>query len=230
MLVAAHQPLFIPWIGYFDKINKVDIFVIVDNVEFTTSGWIRRNTLKNSQGPTSLFVPVIKKKSNKLIKDVKIDNVGNYRWKQKHFDTYKSNYSKSPYFKEIMPQLLQIYEKKFDFLSEFNIELIKYICLYLRIKTKIVIGSDINVCGHKTDLIVDICQKTGADSFMLGVGGSLVYANRDYIESKGIRIIEQNFKHPVYSQRFGKFVPNMSILDLLFNCGPDSRKILSGEK
>ncbi len=227
MLVAAHQPLFIPWIGYFDKINKVDLFVIVDNVWFTSSGWIRRNRIKNSTGVQKLIIPIKRKKHlGQLIKDIEIDNERNFRWKKIHLNAFLTNYGKAPYFGEIMPILDSIYAKKWDLLCDFNIALIEVVCKYLKIRTELVKSSDIGISGKKTELLVDICQKTGADSFMLGMGGSLVYTDQDYLKSKGINIVMQNFKHPVYSQRYGDFISDLSILDFLFNMGTRSSQII----
>src|SRR4030067_2610795 len=103
MVVAAHQPLFIPWIGYFDKINKVDLFVIVDNVQFTSAGWIRRNTIKRPSGEQKIMVPIKGKKHiGQIIKDVLIDDKCNPKWREKHIKTFTANYGKAQYFDEIM--------------------------------------------------------------------------------------------------------------------------------
>jgi hypothetical protein len=225
LVAAAHQPLFVPWIGYFDKINKVDLFVIVDNVQFTTSGWIRKNTIRTANGVLQLIVPIVNKKHiGQLINEVKIDNTGNSRWKRKHLNTFSLNYGKAPYFKEIFENLKLIYDTQFELLNEFNIELIQFICSYLDINTKIIRSSQINAFGQKTGLIIDICKKTGAAAFMLGMGGSREYADRNFIESNFIKIVEQNFKHPVYKQFNGEFISNLSILDLLFNLGQSSKE------
>lgn len=222
MLVAAHQPLFIPWIGYFDKICKVDKFVIADNVQFTTSGWIRKNSIKTSNGTTAITVPV-KQTLGTLIKDVIFD-YNNRDWKTKHLKVFQHNYSRAKYYKSIMPEIREIYRKECNFLCEFNIQLIKYILNFLNIKTGILLASEIGVVGHKNDLIIDICQKTHADSFMLGMGGSNVYADQNRIASAGIKIVPQNFVHPIYDQLWGPFISHLSILDLLFNEGAEARQ------
>ncbi|MEW6600033.1 MAG: WbqC family protein [Nitrospirota bacterium] len=227
MIVAAHQPLFIPWIGYFDKINKVDLFVIVDNVQFTTAGWIRRNTIKGSLGAQRLIVPVKDKKhTGQLISDVLIDNDSNPHWRTKHLKTFIANYGRAPYFEQIIDLLNHIYSLEWKSLSRFNIELINGICSFLDIHTQIVFASDKNIQGGKTDLIIDICEKTDADTFMLGMGGSLLYADRALILSKGIKLVSQNFRHPEYRQLYEGFLPNLSVLDLLFNMGPQSGNVI----
>lgn len=229
MLVAAHQPLFIPWIGYFDKISKVELFVLVDNVQFTTAGWIRKNNVKTDNGAFQLIVPVVNKKHiGQLISEVKIDIMNSALWKRKHLGTLSRYYAKAPYFNEVFTPLKLIYDKPVNLLNELNIELIHFICNYLGFETKLIRSSEINAFGQKTGLIIDICQKAGATAFMLGMGGSREYADRQLIVSKGIRIIEQNFKHPVYDQINGEFIPNLSILDLLFNMGPSSKNFFNG--
>jgi hypothetical protein len=228
MLVAAHQPLFIPWIGYFDKINKVDLFVIVDNVQFTSEGWMRRNVIRGKNNLVSLVVPLYKMKSHwdSKINEIMIDEK-DFRWKRVHLNSLQMNYGRTPYFSQIYPVIKEIYSQQFYHLCSLNIELIKAVCNYLEIRTPLIQSSQLNAVGKKTDLIIDICKKTNANSFMLGMGGSRDYAKRVLIESNGIKILEQDFQHPVYNQICGEFTPNLSILDLLFNCGPASKEILA---
>jgi len=227
MLVAAHQPLFIPWIGYFDKINKVDLFVIVDNVQFTSEGWMRRNVIRGKNNMVYLVIPLNNMKSNW---DSKINEIviheKNFIWKRVHLNSLQMNYGRARYFSQVYSIIKEVYCRQYQYLYLLNLELIRTICNYLEIKTPLVLSSQLNVTGRKTELIIDICKKTNASSFMLGMGGSRSYANRELIESNSIKIIEQNFHHPVYCQIYGKFIPNLSVLDLLFNCGPESKEIL----
>jgi len=224
MLVAAHQPLFIPWIGYFDKICKVDKFVIVDNVQFTTSGWIRKNSIKTPSGVQNITVSIRQKKNlGVLIKDVLIDT-NDFRWKTNHLKAFQFNYGRAKYYNTIMPAVTELYSDECKYLSEFNVKILRYIINIMKIGTEILMGSEIGIVGHKTDLIIDICQKTHADSFMLGMGGSNVYADQQKIASAGIKIVPQNFIHPIYDQLWGPFVSHLCILDLLFNKGAEARQ------
>jgi hypothetical protein len=229
MTVSAHQPLFIPWIGYFDKINQVDLFVFLDDVQFTSSGWIRRNSIKGNNGSQNIYVPIIKIKEmwDKKINEVKIDNQMDCKWKRMHLKAFQLNYGKATYFEEIFALMIKIYERPYESLSNFNISLIKLICDYLRIETKLVLSSELSIKGSKTDLIIDTCFKTNATSFMLGMGGSRDYADRKKMESAGIKFVEQNFKHPSYNQLFREFIPNLSIIDILFNEGPNASSIIA---
>lgn len=226
MLVAAHQPLFIPWLGYFDKISQVDLFVIVDNVQFTSSGWIRRNTIKAKEGPTTLVVPLSHKSlsekqlTEQLINEVIIDG-NDKNWKRVHLKRYQMCYGRAQFFSEINPMLKKIYSESYETLCSLNIKLVKEVCSYLNIKTPLITASELKVDGHKTDLIIDICKKTEANSFMLGMGGSRDYAKKDLINSNGIGIVEQNFIHPTYPQLWGSFASHLSVLDFMFNVGQE---------
>jgi hypothetical protein len=226
LIVAAHQPLFIPWLGYFDKISQVDIFVIVDNVQFTSSGWIRRNAIRGKEGPQHLVVPITQKKHflGQLINEVEIYK-NDFKWKRNHLNSYQMNYGRSPFFSEINSILKEIYSDSYETLCSLNIRLIKEVCNYLKIKTPMILASELKVDGHKTDLIINICKATKADSFMLGMGGSRDYADRNLIESNNIKIVEQNFIHPTYTQMWDPFVSNLSILDLMFNAGQESKNL-----
>lgn len=229
MIISAHQPLFIPWIGYFDKINKVDLFVILDDVQFTSHGWIRRNSIKGKLGSQNIYVPIVKIKEvwDKKINEIFIDNQMESKWKRMHLKSYQLNYGKATYFQEIYSGLEKIYNIPVELISDLNVSLIKFVCDYLKIKTKLVLSSELGAFGRKTDLIIDLSLKTQATSFMLGMGGSRDYADRRKIESAGIKIGEQSFKHPSYNQLFGEFIPNLSVLDLLFNEGPNASAIIT---
>ena len=189
---------------------------------------MRRNVIRGKNYVVNLVVPLYRMKSHwdSKINEIMIDEK-NFTWKRVHLNSLQMNYGRAPYFSQIYSIIKEVYCKQFQYLYLLNLELIKSICNYLEIKTPLVLSSQIDVAGRKTELIIEICKKTNASSFMLGMGGSRSYANRELIESVGVKIIEQNFHHPVYFQIYGKFIPNLSILDLLFNCGPESKEILA---
>ncbi len=226
MIAAAHQPLFLPWIGYIHKIDKADVFIIADNVQFTSTGWIARNKIKTPNGAAYLTVPLKKKKHvGQLIRDIQIAD--EYEgWKNKHLKMIRHNYNKTPFFQEVYNIISYVYEKDWNLILDLDTEFIKVICEYLEINTPIYLGSEINVEGRKTELIVDICEKIGAESFMLGQGGSLNYIDRELLDSKDINYFPQNFIHPRYPQRFGEFMSNLSVIDLLFNMGKQSIQLI----
>jgi hypothetical protein len=219
-VVSAHQPNYLPWIGFFQKILKSDIFVILDHVEFSRRGFINRNRIKGPKGAVWLTVPVISELHTPIF-EVKIDN--KQKWKRKHYNSIRLFYGKAPYFDEIFPYLSDVYEKEWDNMFELNLEIIKIIVEMLDIQTEFKKSSELNPKGKKMEMIIDICKKVGADIYYSGRGAKK-YQDEDVFQKNGIKLVYQNFEHPVYPQRFGEFVPYLSIVDMLFNVGPDKTK------
>jgi len=226
MKVAVHQPQYLPWIGYFHKIMNVDVFVFLDNVQYKKREFQNRNKIKTSQGPIWLTVPAITKgRFYQKIKDVEINNTE--RWKEKHFEAIKRNYSKAKYFRDWYMFLEELYSKGWNKLIDLNVFIIKKFIEYLEIEVEIFFETELNITGEKTERIINICKKLDADTYYSGVGA------RDYLEEEKFKEEEinleyQNFSHPVYPQIYGDFISHLSILDLFLNCGKESRKIISG--
>ena len=215
MIVGIHQPQYLPWIGYFDKVNKSDVFVILDDVQFEKNEWQNRNKIRNKLEWQWLTVPT-KYKFPELINEVKIDN--STGWKDKHYKGLEMNYSRAKYFEEYKYIFEDIYNKDWEYLSDINICLIEAINKILDIKTKLIKSSDIKVDGHSTDKLINICKTVGADTYLSGVGGK-DYLEIEKFEENGIKIIFQEFEHPIYQQCFNNFHSHMSIVDLLFTQG-----------
>ena len=226
MIAAAHQPLFLPWVGYFHKIDKADVFVFADNVQFTTSGWIARNKVKTPNGSVYLTVPIKNKHQlNQVIKEVKISDENN-TWRSRHLSILKANYARSPFYQEVMNIINYVINKPWENLADLNIDFIRAFCDYLEIDTRLILGSELGAEGKKTELIIDICKKTNADSFIIGQGASSRYVDRTVLEESDIKYMPQNFVHPEYSQNFEGFIQNLSIVDLLFNVGKKSIELI----
>jgi len=226
MIVAIHQPNFLPWIGYFYKMYKSDIFVFLDNVQFSKNSYQNRVKIKTSQGAQWLTLPVFHK-FGQLTKDVRINN--NEKWKEKHLKTIELNYKKAPYFNQIYDLLVKVYtNNKWELMTDFNIELITAICNFLDIKTKTIRASSLNTSGSATELLIDIVKKVGGDIYLSGKGG-MKYQDENRFKEESITLIYTNFKHPVYPQLWGEFIEGLSIIDLLFNCGEESIYIISRE-
>ena len=225
MKIAIHQPNFLPWTGYFYKMANSDIFVFLDNVQYEKNSVINRNKIKISQGLFWITLP-IRKKNSQLINETELLNFS--REKERIIKTLKLNYQKAKYFDFIFPELENILEKDWQYLSELNIELIKFLKRKIGIKTKLEIVSGHGVLGEKTDLLINICKFFDADTYLSGEGGR-EYQDEEKFKIAKIKLEYSNFVYPVYPQQWGKFAPNLSIVDLLFNCGPDSLKILLGE-
>ncbi|TRZ47696.1 hypothetical protein D4Q80_04970 [bacterium] len=231
MIISVHQPQYIPWLGYFDKIAKSDCFVFLDKVQYKPREFQSRNKIRTKDGWMWLSVPVLSKgRCRQNICDVVIDE--KFSWRRKHAMALKSCYGSSDFFREYFPFFEKVYAKKWEKLSILNVCIINYILEKLSIKTPIHFESDLDIPGKSTDRIIEICRSFKADTYLSGLGG------KDYLEEEkfagaGIRLVYQDFHHPVYHQEFISeefgFMPYLSILDLLFNAGPKSRQILLQE-
>ena len=222
-IVGIHQPNFLPWIGYFYKIAKSDVFVLLDNVQYAKNSFINRNKIKTSQGAAWLTVPV-SFKFGQLINKVKINNETN--WREKHLKTLEMNYKKAKFFEVVFNKIEQIYySRDWGNLRNFNIELIKFAILYLRLNRKLVKASDLGVQGKGTELLIQITKKVNGDTYLSGFGGAK-YQDEQLFVQEGIELKYYNFHHPKYDQCWKDFIPNLSIIDLFFNVGPESIKLL----
>ena len=153
--ISIHQPVYLPWLGFFGKIISSDIFVILDDVQYEKNGWQNRNKIRTRNGDSWLTVPV-KTKSDTLLKDVLIDNSSN--WIQKHSKTIIFNYSKTPFFNEFWNELKYFYSKQFDSLLELNVEIIKLLLQKFNINTKLILSSELDIHSHSSERILDICK------------------------------------------------------------------------
>jgi hypothetical protein len=225
MIMAIHQPQFMPWLGYFDKIVKSDIFVFLDTVQFKKNEFQNRNKIKTAQGWMWLTVPVVYKYPEH-IDEVCINN--RIDWRKRHMRTLEINYQKAPYSGDLFPNLKEFYAGNSGSLSEVNRESVLMLLKILGVHKEIKIASELGDFPEEpSERLAAICESLGADTYLSGAGGS-DYLDLKPFNEKGIRVEFQNFKHPVYPQLYGDFIPNLSLLDLLFNCGPDSFNTLEG--
>ncbi len=221
MIVAIHQPQYLPWLGYFDKILTADAFCFLDNVQFKKNEWQNRNRIKTSQGWQWLSVPVTYRFPQK-ISEVGINN--RVDWRRKHMQALISSYGKAPFFQGCIGVFEAVYARDWQMLYELNICLVEEILKLAGIENKMLLkSSDLNLCEDPTLRLIDICRAAGGDTYLSGRDGAK-YMDLKQFEQNGIRVIFQDFQHPEYSQLFGDFQANLSIVDLLFNCGPESLK------
>jgi len=231
MIISVHQPQFLPWLGYFDKINSSDVFVLLDDVQFKKNEWQNRNRIKTAQEEQWLTVPVLHIFGQKIC-DVKINN--NENWKKKHLNAIALNYSKTPFYQDYRDFFEKIYTQDWETLYEINSCFIIELCKILGIKTKIVKSSDYEKSEEPTQRLVDLCKTFKADTYISGADGPQ-YMNMDSFNEANINIIVQSYNHPKYQQnnfskKNDKFLSHMSIIDLLLNCGSETLKILSNAK
>jgi len=225
LMIAGHQPEYLPYIGFFNKLMLCAEFVVVDHVQFNKKTWQNRNRIRTAQGELLLTVPVLSKGSfEQAIGQVKINN--NENWQKKNWQSIFLNYKKAPFFGAYKDFFEDLYSKKWEMLAELNEAIIRYIAGQLKIEKKIVKSSELGVTGQKTDLLIDLCKKLKADAYLSGAGGR-TYVDDAKMRAEGIASRYTDFKHPVYKQLHDPFMPNMSAIDLLFNFGNEkSREII----
>lgn len=225
--VAIMQPTYLPWLGYFDLIASSQIFVFLDDVEFSRQSWQQRNRIKTSTGVQWLTVPVIRKgRSTQKIKDVLINL--NAAFHIKHIKTIKQYYSKAPYWERYSDEFSMILNKQHEYLVELNLDLIGWFCQELGIVTKTIRSSQMNNVENvgKVERLVNICRYLGADHYLSPAGSKDYIDKNNLFINSGIKLSYQNYIHPTYYQLFSDFIPNMSAIDLLFNEGNNSLKLL----
>lgn len=226
MKIAVHQPNYLPWLGYFYKMAECDKFVLLDNVQYEKNAITNRVKIKTPQGALWLTLSV-KRRFPQLIKEAKMANFQPER--EKHLKAIELNYKKSKHFDYLFPELKKILEKEWQYLSELNIALIKLLKTKLGIETKLEISSGYDIFGKGTELLINLCKKLNADTYLSGQGGKMggkKYLEEDRFETAGIKLEYSDFVHPTYPQLWGDFIPGLSIIDLIFNCGPESIDIL----
>jgi hypothetical protein len=224
LIVAVHQPQYLPWIGYFDKMRRADVFCYLNDVQYKKNEWQNRNRIKTAQDWQWLTVPVCYRFPEK-INAVRINNTTN--WSKKHLQALKTNYNRAPYFKAYISIFEDIFSRKWEFLSELNTHLIERLKDTLQMQEKkTTVSSELMLREDPTDRLIDICKALGADTYLAGRGGA-DYMDATRFAKNGLKVLIQDFKYPVYPQLFKDFQPHLSIVDLLFNCGPDSLKIIN---
>ena len=221
MKVSIAQPAYLPWAGYFNRISKSDVHVILDHVQFEKNSVVNRNKIRTAEGWNWLTVPI--KTSGKFgclsIESLQIDN--SRGWAQKHWRSIQQSYRKSEFFGLYGDFFEDIYSREWNLLVDLTSELNKFLCTSLNMEWTPIQSSQLNLTSKKSELVLDICKSIGADEYLSGPFG------RDYLDvesfkESNINVIYHDYAQPSYRQRHGAFVENMSVIDLLFNCGPES--------
>ena len=223
MKIAIHQANYFPYPGFFHKINQADVFVIQDDIKFVNKV-TNRNKIISSSGHTWINVPIKKGHQSLPIMDVKINN--EIPWKKINFKKVCAGYNKAKFFHLYKDFFENLYKKEWNNIFDLNFETIKQVLIWLNIKTKIVIESELDVSGQSTERLVKVCKKLGADTYISGIGGKK-YLDEKLFEKNKIILKYQNYNPIKYTQHMSKsFIPNLSIIDLLANAGSESGKLL----
>lgn len=217
MIVTIHQPNFLPWHGFFDKVRQSDVFVLLDTVPFTKGGYQNRTQIKGAAGVQWLTVPIqTKGKLNQST--INVEFVTDASWKKKHFNAFSTLYGRTPFFREIMPIVEEIYARPSVKLVDLTIPLIKWICKYIGIQTTIIRSSEISVIGSGSQLLLNIVQCLGGTTYLSGPSGRN-YLDVTLFESSNINVVFHEFQPFEYPQQHGDFVQGLSMIDYLFNVG-----------
>jgi hypothetical protein len=225
MRVAAHQPHYLPWLRYIQKIACSDLFILLDDVQFTVNGWQNRNRVKGPHGPICLTVPV-RHPFGVVLSAVEI--AGDGAWRRKHLRTLHTHYGKSPWYKRQRGLFEDVYDKPWRLLADLSWTLLARILDALGIKTPIIRSSALGIDGRGSDRLAAICRHLGADTYLSGGYATTSHLDWAPFAAAGIQVVVQDWRCPVYTQRYPSqgFAADLSVVDLLLNEGPDSLKIL----
>lgn len=215
-IITAHQPAYLPWLGYFAKLAASDVYVYMDSVQFEHNSFTNRNKIKVSGGKASwLTIPVLKRDHlNATMMTLEIDN--SRGWKQKHLKSIFFNYKKAPHFDFLYAKLEKLYEKDYELLVDLCYDHLVFWLEYLNIDVKIVKLSQMDIQSENSDLVIDMCKVLQADQYISGALG------KDYLDTSDFKKINtqllfQQYEHPTYPQLWGDFLPYMSIIDFCMN-------------
>lgn len=225
-IVVIHQPDFLPYLGFFHRFLLADLWVVFKDVQFLAGNksWHNRDKIKTPQGEKWLTVDVKKAPQQTMIDEIYLADDG---WEKRSLNLLSENYKKAPFFNEIFPRLERLYDHDCLKLVDFNMRSIRMLMDMFDIRIETVSSGMLKADGKKTGRLVDICKKVGATEYLTGVG-SRGYLQEPLFEAEGIKVIWQDFRHPVYPQMHGEFIPYLSSIDMFFNCGiVESREILN---
>lgn len=228
MILSVHQPQYLPWLGYFDKVASSDLFVFLDLPQYKKREFQNRNRIKGGNGEVWLTVPVVSKgKFEQPIREVEIDNTQD--WQDSHWKSLELNCKKAPYWAEVSAGLRPFYEKKWTHLCDLNLQMCLHFFKALGIQTPYKIESEIGTSTVSTERLIELCKKTGSDTYLSGSGGK-DYMDEGRFTAENLKLEYQHYTHPQYRQLFPKqpFLPYLSIVDLMVNEGPESLRILRG--
>lgn len=223
MRIAIHQPQFLPWLGYLDKIDRADLFVLLDTVQFKKNEWQNRNRIRTAQGWQWLTVPVLHRFGQKL-NEVLINNQ-DVDWKTKHVRAIEMHYGQALHRERYLNELAALYRQPWDRLTNLNLAVLRWLLGAYGIKTPLRLASEMTLREEPTDRLIDICWTVGATQYLAGAGAK-DYMDIPRFEASGVALESQDFRHPVYPQCYEPFVPSLAAIDLLLTSGDDALRLL----
>jgi hypothetical protein len=224
VILTAHQPVYLPWLGLFHKIALADVFVLFDDVQYLPKDWNNRNKIKTRTGPLWLTVPVLTAgHREKVIREIEVNN--DLPWQRKHWRSLQLNYKDAPFFLKYASFFEDVYTREWRLISDLNEHMLQWFLGILGIKVQFLKASDYGFRGKKSDLVLNMCRQLRADRYIFGALGR-EYAEVTKFQEAGIKVVFQEYDHPTYSQQHGGFISHLSVVDLLFNCGDSSFDVL----
>jgi hypothetical protein len=220
--VAIHQPQYLPWLGYLDKLDSADVFIILDTVQFKKHEWQNRNRVRTKEGWQWLTVPIIDRFPERI--DRVAVNAG-VDWARKHRHALSLQYGKAPHWEPAGPALVVLLERPWPRLCDLNVAVLDLLCEHLGIATPRRLASTLSAREEPTDRLIDLCRAVGGTTYLAGQGGA-GYMDLARFTQADIAVSAQDYRHPEYPQRYTPFVSHLSVIDLLFNCGPESLAVL----
>jgi hypothetical protein len=226
MTLVVLQPGYLPWLGFFDQMRRADVFVYYDDVQYDTHGWRNRNRIKTQHGPLWLTVPVRHSGLSKpRILDVAIDARTN--WAKKHVASIRQAYAGAQFVKQYVPDLEELLMRPWERLVDVDLAVADLMAEWLGVRRRIERASTLGIDGDQSERLLNICRHFGATRYLSG-SAAREYLDVPLFERNGVAVEWQDFAHPVYPQLHGDFMPYMSAVDLILNCGEESRAVLSG--
>lgn len=220
------QPGYLPWLGFFDQLRRADVFVYYDDVQYDKHGWRNRNRIKTQTGPLWLTVPIRHRGEGfPRIVDVEIDS--GMPWARKHLASIRQAYARAPFSARYLPALAEVLEHKWERLVDLDIACAALMAQWFGLRRRVERSSTLGIEGRRSERLVKLCRYFGATKYVSGD------AAKDYLDlalftQHGIQVEWQQYVHPAYPQLHGEFVPYLSALDLLFNCGDEAPLIAFG--
>lgn len=215
LIIATHQPNYIPWLGYFNKLSQTDVFVFLDDIQFSKTGAHNYHYIKTADGPLKLKIPVTHKFVDPIM-NVKTNDHGG--WKQRHLDELAKHYKEAPFYNQIIEDFTKVLMVDYDNLSDLNVAIILFISDKFGITPKIVYSSSLNLQSRSEQKIIDICKALNATAYYSG-RGAMAYQEEENFANEGIQLIYDTFTPTEYPQLYGEFQKNVTVLDFLMNHG-----------
>ena len=228
MILAAHQPQYLPWLGYLHKIASADVFLILDDVQYKKNEWQNRNRIKSPEGWQWVTVPVTYRFPER------IREVGIHRdspWRRKHREALGSSYARTPHFDEVMAAVSFIWEdpRGWEWLWALNLRVIRAFLELGGIGTPLRLASEFSLPADPSRRLIEACRALEADTYLAGAGGA-DYMDLPAFEEARIEVRFQKFECPRYDQVFGEFIPNLSAIDYFFHRGPAASRSFFAER